>query len=95
MAEDSPSNKIFVSNFNSFRMVDSKPLMEHFHEIQRILWSFKQHNIVMDETFIVSSIFDMLPTSRKDVRNSLKHKKGDINVEQLGDHLQIEEDIRV
>ena len=64
--------------------------MEQFHEIQRILGSFKQHNIVIDETII-----DKLPTSWKDVRNSLKHKKHYMNVKQLGSHLRIEEGIRV
>ena len=51
--------------------------------------------IVMDETFVVSSIIDKLPPSWKDVRNSLKHKKDDMYVEQLGAHLRSKEGIRV
>ncbi|XP_057249676.1 uncharacterized protein LOC130590916 [Beta vulgaris subsp. vulgaris] len=95
MAEDASSKKFYVSNFNNFKMNETRPVMEQFHEIQRILGSFKQHNISMDETFIVSSIIDKLPPSWKDVRNTLKHRKDDINVEQLGAHLRIEEGIRV
>ncbi|BAT90380.1 hypothetical protein VIGAN_06161800, partial [Vigna angularis var. angularis] len=95
ISEDASSKKFLVSNFNNYKMIDARPIMEQFHEIQRILGSFKQHNIAMDETFIVSSIIDKLPPNWKDVRNSLKHNKDDMNVEQLAAHLRIEEGIRL
>ncbi|WVZ05224.1 hypothetical protein V8G54_018570 [Vigna mungo] len=94
ISEDASSKKFLISNFNNYKMTDAKPRMEQFHEIQRILGSFKQHNIAMDETFIVSSIIDKLPPNWKDVRNSLKHNKDDMNVEQLAAHLRIEKGIR-
>ncbi|CAM8957335.1 unnamed protein product [Rhodiola kirilowii] len=31
------SIKFLVNNFNNYKMVDSRPVMEQFHEIQRIL----------------------------------------------------------
>lgn len=95
MAEDAPSKKFLVSNFNNYKMTDFKPIMKQFHEIQRILRSFKQHNIIMVETFIVSFLIDKLPPNWKDVRNSLKHNKDDMNVEQLTTHLRIKEGIRM
>ena len=49
----------------------------------------------MDENFIVSSIIDKLPPNWKDVRNSLKHNKNDMNVEQLATHLRIKEGIHM
>ncbi|CAM8923493.1 unnamed protein product [Rhodiola kirilowii] len=33
MAEDASSVKFLVSNFNNYKMVDSRPVMEQFHEI--------------------------------------------------------------
>ncbi|XP_021743406.1 uncharacterized protein LOC110709492 [Chenopodium quinoa] len=95
MAEDASSKKFLVSKFNNFKMIDSRPVMKQFHEIQRILGSFRQHNINLDETFIVSSIIDKLPSSWKDFKNALKHKKDDINLEGLASHIRIEEEIRV
>ena len=50
------------------------------------------HNINMDETIIVSSIIDKLPTSWKDFKHSLKHKKEDLSFEELANSLRIEEE---
>ena len=75
MAEDASSKKFLVSNFNNFKFDDVGPIMEQFHEIQRMYDNLKRHDINMDELFVVSSIIDKLPSSWKDVRNTLKHKK--------------------
>ncbi|KAF7801582.1 Retrovirus-related Pol polyprotein from transposon TNT 1-94 [Senna tora] len=48
----------------------------------------------MDESIIVSSIIDKLPSSWKDFKKNLKHKKEDISLEQLGNHLRLEEEYR-
>ncbi|WVY99170.1 hypothetical protein V8G54_031321 [Vigna mungo] len=95
ISEYMSSKKFLVSNFNNYKMIDPRPVIEQFHEIQRILGSFKQHNIAIDETFIVSSIIDKLPPNWKDVRNSLKHNKDYMNVKQLVAHLWIKEGIRL
>ena len=42
----------------------------------------------------MSSIIDKLPNSWKDVKKTLKHKEEDIDIDQLGNHLQIEVSIR-
>lgn len=94
MQEDVTSKKFLVSNFNTYRMVDSRSVMDQFHEIQRILGNLKQHKIDLNEMYVVSCIIDKLPPGWKDVRNALKHKKDDINLQQLASHLLIEEGIR-
>ncbi|KAF7826588.1 ribonuclease H [Senna tora] len=48
----------------------------------------------MDESIIVSSIIDKLHSSWKDFKKNLKHKKEDIPLEQLGNHLRLEEEYR-
>jgi len=95
MAEDASSSKFLVSRFNNFKIVDGRSVMEQFHELQSMLGSFRQHNINIDETFIVSSIIDKLPNSWKDFRNELKHKKEKISLDDLGSHIRIEEGIRI
>ncbi|CAM8972889.1 unnamed protein product [Rhodiola kirilowii] len=41
-------------------MVDSRPVMEQFHDIHHILGQFAQRNLKMDESISVSSIIDKL-----------------------------------
>nr|GEX08566.1 zinc finger, CCHC-type [Tanacetum cinerariifolium] len=49
MAEDSSSKKFLVSNFNNYKMVDSRPVMEQYNELLRILGQYTQHGLKMDE----------------------------------------------
>ncbi|CAM8944203.1 unnamed protein product [Rhodiola kirilowii] len=87
MAEDASSVKFLVSNFNNYKMVDSRPVMEQFHEIQRILGQLAQRNLKMDESISVSSTIDKLPPAWKDFRRTLKHKKEDISLVELANEL--------
>ncbi|GJR84246.1 zinc finger, CCHC-type containing protein [Tanacetum coccineum] len=43
MAEDASSKKFLVSNFNNYKMADSRPFMEQFNELLRILGQYTQH----------------------------------------------------
>lgn len=54
MAEDELV-KIFllISSINDYKIVDSRPIMDQFHEIQRIYSNLKQHDTKMEEFFIV------------------------------------------
>nr|GEX73419.1 zinc finger, CCHC-type [Tanacetum cinerariifolium] len=83
MAEDSSSKKFFVSNFNNYKMVDSKPVMEQYNELLRILGQYTQYGLKMDESIYVSSIIDKLHPSWKDFKRTLKHGKDDLSLVQL------------
>nr|GEV08615.1 hypothetical protein [Tanacetum cinerariifolium] len=76
MAEDSSSKKFLVSNFNNYKMVDSRPVMEQYNELFRIFGQYTQHGLKMNESISVSSIIDKLPSSRKDFKHTLKHEVG-------------------
>ncbi|GJU23289.1 hypothetical protein Tco_1156631 [Tanacetum coccineum] len=43
MVEDASSEKFIVSNFNNYKIVDSRPVMEQYNELSRILEQFTQH----------------------------------------------------
>ncbi|GJW88751.1 zinc finger, CCHC-type containing protein [Tanacetum coccineum] len=73
MAEDSLSKKFLVSNFNSYKMVNSRPIIEPYNELLRILGQYTQHGLKMDESISVLSIIDNLPPSWKDFKHTLKH----------------------
>ncbi|GKC60726.1 zinc finger, CCHC-type containing protein [Tanacetum coccineum] len=90
MAEDASAKKFLVSNFMNYKMVDTRPVIEQFHEMLRILG----HNLMMDEAISVAVIIDKLPLSWKELKHGLKHKKEELNLVQLGSHLRIEEGLR-
>nr|GEV24929.1 zinc finger, CCHC-type [Tanacetum cinerariifolium] len=94
MAKDSSSKKFLVSNFNNYKMVDSRPIIEQYNELLRIFGQYTQHVLKMDEFIYVSSIIDKLPPSWKDFKHTLKHGKDDLSLVQLGSHLPIEESLR-
>ncbi|GKE94989.1 zinc finger, CCHC-type containing protein [Tanacetum coccineum] len=75
-------------------MVDSRPVMEQYNELLRILGQYTQHGLKMDESISVSSIIDKFPPSWKDFKHTLKHDKDDLSLVQLGSHLRIEESLR-
>ena len=95
MVEDASSKKFLVSNFTNYKMTDSRPVMEQYNELLGILGRFTQHNMNMDEAIQVSCIIDKLPPSWKDFKHTLKHKKEDLTLVELGSHLRIEESLRV
>ena len=49
----------------------------------------------MDESIVVSSIIEKLPCSWKDFKKILKHKKEDLILDGLAQHLQVEEESRL
>nr|GEV88101.1 zinc finger, CCHC-type [Tanacetum cinerariifolium] len=75
-------------------MVDSRPVMEQYNELLRILRQYTQHGLKIDESISVSSIIEKLPPSWKDFKHNLKHGKEDLSLVQLGSHLRIEESLR-
>ncbi|GJR92959.1 zinc finger, CCHC-type containing protein [Tanacetum coccineum] len=95
MAEDTSSKKFLVSNFNIYRMVDSRSVMEQYHELVQILGQYTQHGLFMDESILVSSIIDKLSPSWKDFKHMLKHNKDELSLVQLGSHFRIEETLRM
>ncbi|GKD97594.1 hypothetical protein Tco_1381491 [Tanacetum coccineum] len=95
MAKDASSKKFLVSNFTNYKMIDSRPVLEQYNELLGILGRFTQHKINMDEVIQVSCIIDKLPPSWKDFKHTLKHKKEELTLVELGSHLHIEESLRV
>ncbi|GKC55605.1 zf-CCHC domain-containing protein, partial [Tanacetum coccineum] len=94
MTEDASSKKFLVSNFNNYIMVDSRSVIEQYHELLQILGQFTQHGLNMDESISVSSITDKLTPSWKDFKHTLKHNKDELSLVQLRSHFRIEETLR-
>ncbi|GJT33775.1 zinc finger, CCHC-type containing protein [Tanacetum coccineum] len=95
MAEDASSKKFLVSDFTSYKMNDSRPVIEQYNELLGILSRFTQHNMNIDEAIQVSCIIDKLPSSWKDFKHTLKRRKEELTLVELGSHLRIEESLMV
>nr|GEX92334.1 zinc finger, CCHC-type [Tanacetum cinerariifolium] len=74
MAGDSSSKKFLASNFNNYKMVDSRLVMEQYNELLRIHRQYTQHGLKMDKSIFALSINDKLHPSWKD----FKHSKDDL-----------------
>nr|GME12183.1 zinc finger, CCHC-type [Ipomoea batatas] len=94
ISEDASSKKFLVSEFNEFRMVDNRSVMEQFHEIVRIFGQIRHHGMNMDDSVAIASIIDQLPPSWNKVHRALMQRKEELTMEQLGSHLYVEEGIR-
>ncbi|CAH9095117.1 unnamed protein product [Cuscuta europaea] len=95
IAEDASSKKFLVSDFYHYKMMDSRPVMEQYNEILRILGQLTQHNMKMDECVAVAMIIEKLPPTWKDYKRDLKHGNEELSLLQLGSHIQIEESLRI
>ncbi|XP_073131450.1 uncharacterized protein [Henckelia pumila] len=90
--EDAWAKKFLVGRFLDFKMVDSKLVISQVQEIQVILHEIHSEGMTLSESFQVAAIVEKLPPAWKDFKNYLKHKRNEMNVEELIVRLRIEED---
>ncbi|XP_047263819.1 uncharacterized protein LOC124896308 [Capsicum annuum] len=94
LAEEASFKKFLVSNYMEFKMVDDRSITEQVQEFQLIANKIAISGIALDENFHVGAIVSKLPPSWKEYRSKLLHKKEDLTLEQLLQHLQIEQKTR-
>ncbi|XP_073129071.1 uncharacterized protein [Henckelia pumila] len=66
-------------------------MISQVQELQVILHDIHAEGIVLSETFQVTAIIEKLPPDWNDFKNYLKHKRKEMNVEELIVRLRIEE----
>ncbi|XP_073120257.1 uncharacterized protein [Henckelia pumila] len=81
--EDAGDKKFLVGRFLDFKMVDSKPVISQVQDIQVILHEIHSEGMTLSESFQVAAIVEKLPPAWKDFKNYLKHKRKEMNVEEL------------
>ncbi|GJR66240.1 zinc finger, CCHC-type containing protein [Tanacetum coccineum] len=79
-AEDASAKKFLVSNFMNYKMVDTRPIMEQYHEMLRILGEYTQHNLMMDEAISVAEELNLVQLgSHLRIEEGLRNKELDNN----------------
>ena len=67
-------------------------MVSQVQEIQVILHEIHSEGMIMSEAFQVAAIIEKLPPAWKDFKNYFKHKRNEMNVEELIIRLRIKED---
>ncbi|XP_023754504.2 retrovirus-related Pol polyprotein from transposon TNT 1-94 [Lactuca sativa] len=94
ITEDASSKKFLVSDFNNYKMENSRSVTRQYNQLLGIYGQFKLHKMNMDESIVVSTINEKLPPSWKDFKHNLKHQKEEMSLVQLASHIRIEESLR-
>ncbi|KAK3002398.1 hypothetical protein RJ639_021497 [Escallonia herrerae] len=92
--EEASSKKFLVSNYMDFEMTNDRPISVQVCEFQLIANDICAVGMVLDENFHIGAIVAKLPPTWNEYRNKLKHKKEDLALDQLMQHLHIEEETR-
>ncbi|KAL6212271.1 hypothetical protein ACLB2K_017492 [Fragaria x ananassa] len=88
-------DRFIVSNFNSYKMVETKSVGDQIHEYQELLRGIEKKGTKFSEDFKVSCLIDKLPPSWNEYAKSLRHKQGEFTLRQAMNSLRIEEKQRV
>ncbi|XP_073116162.1 uncharacterized protein [Elaeis guineensis] len=89
-------NKSFLVNKNiNFKMDDSKPIIVQVNELNEIASYCTDAGEMILEIFQVSTIIGKLPPSWRDYQKILKHKNKSLSLNQLLQHIQLENEARI
>ncbi|KAL4367954.1 hypothetical protein GQ457_05G033840 [Hibiscus cannabinus] len=72
-------------------MTDEMPIMDQVHDYEKLVSYILAESMKMCEVLQANVLVEKLSKSWSDYRNSLKHKKRDIPLEELVAHMKIEE----
>ena len=90
--EDVGAKKFVLGRFLNYKMVDSKTVVSQVQELQIILHEIHAEGMLLSKTlFQVVVIIEKLLLTWKDFMNYLKHKRKEMNIEDLIIRLCIEE----
>ncbi|XP_031101851.1 uncharacterized protein LOC116005753 [Ipomoea triloba] len=89
--EDADIKKFVVGRFLDFKMVDSKTVLSQVEDLQLVFDEIYDEGMKISESFLVASMIHLLPLGWKDFKNYLKHKRKEMNLEDLIQRLRFEE----
>lgn len=84
--------KLIIGHFLDYKIVDYRTVISQVQELQVILHDIHSEGMMLREIFQVAAIIEKLPPAWKDLKNYLKHKRNEMNVEELIIRIRIEED---
>ncbi|KAL2465577.1 zinc knuckle (CCHC-type) family protein [Abeliophyllum distichum] len=92
--EDAGTKKFLVGKFLDYKMIDSKYVISQVQDLQVLLHDLHAERLTVSESFQVTAVIEKLPPLWRDFKNYLKHKRKEMNLEELIVRLRIEEDTK-
>ena len=92
--EDAGTKKFIVGKLLDYKMVDSKTVLSQVQELQVILHEIHAEGMSVSESLQVATIIEKLPSTWKDLKNYLKHKRKEMRLENWMVRLRIQEENR-
>ncbi|XP_021844984.2 uncharacterized protein [Spinacia oleracea] len=90
-ADDAGKKKYVVGKWINFKITDDKSIMDQVHDYENIVFDILGEGMNMCETLQANVILEKFPPSWNDYRSYLKHKKKDMNLQELIGHMRTEE----
>ncbi|KAH7842618.1 hypothetical protein Vadar_007401 [Vaccinium darrowii] len=91
VVEDAGIKKYAAANFLHFEMTDEKDVSSQIHEFHLITLELKNEGMELPEAFLTAALIEKLPETWREYKNGLKHKRHEMNLEQVIVHIRIEE----
>ncbi|KAL0324974.1 UNVERIFIED_CONTAM: hypothetical protein Sradi_5066700 [Sesamum radiatum] len=90
-SDDVGRKKYMVGKWLQFHMADDKPIMDQVHEYENLVADVLSEGIKMCDALQANVLLEKFPPSWSEYRNHLKHKKKDLNLQELISHMRTEE----
>jgi hypothetical protein len=79
-----------IEQYNDYKMVDGKSVVEQAHEIQCMVKELELLKIIVPDEFVAGGIIAKLPPSLRDFATTLKHKRTHMSISDLIVSLDVE-----
>ncbi|KAL0303170.1 UNVERIFIED_CONTAM: Retrovirus-related Pol polyprotein from transposon TNT 1-94 [Sesamum radiatum] len=89
--DDAGRKKYVVRKWLQFHMIDDRPIMDQVHEYENLAADVLNEGMKMCDTLQANVLLEKFPRSWNEYRNHLKHKKKDLNLQELISHMRTEE----
>ncbi|KAL0320415.1 UNVERIFIED_CONTAM: hypothetical protein Sradi_5303000 [Sesamum radiatum] len=89
--DDAGRKKYVVGKWLQFHMVDDKPIMDQVHEYENLVADVLSEGMKMCDVLQANVLLEKFPPTWSEYRNHLKHKKKDLNLQELISHMRTEE----
>ncbi|KAK1650257.1 hypothetical protein QYE76_068062 [Lolium multiflorum] len=89
-----PEVNYAMEQFNDYRMVENRSVVEQAHEIQIMAKELELLKCVLPDKFVAGCIVAKLPPSWRNFATSLKHQRHEFSVENIMGSLDVEEKAR-
>ncbi|KAL0367269.1 UNVERIFIED_CONTAM: hypothetical protein Sradi_3617000 [Sesamum radiatum] len=89
--DDAGRKKYVVGKWLQFHMVDDKPIMNQVHEYENLVANVLSEGMKMCDVLQANVLLEKFPPTWSEYRNHLKHKKKNLNLQELISHIRTKE----